>query len=79
MTNLISEKIPKALQTQSIVLQGKPADEIVKLADEKNADLIVIATHGESGWQRFLFGSVTEKVVRTTSRPVLTVHQPQNK
>jgi nucleotide-binding universal stress UspA family protein len=79
MTNLISEKIPKALQTQSIVLQGKPADEIVKLADEKNADLIVIATHGESGWQRFLFGSVTEKVVRTTSCPVLTVRQPQTK
>jgi nucleotide-binding universal stress UspA family protein len=79
MTTLISEKVPKALQTQSIVLQGKPADEIVKLADEKDADMIVIATHGESGWQRFLFGSVTEKVVRTTSCPVLTVRQPQTK
>ena len=79
MTNLISKRVPKAVQTRSIIIQGKPADEIVKLADEKKADLIVIATHGESGWQRFIFGSVTEKVVRTTSRPVLTVHQPQNK
>jgi nucleotide-binding universal stress UspA family protein len=79
MTDLISEKVPKAVQTRSVVIQGKPADEIVKLADEKDADLIVIATHGESGWQRFLFGSVTEKVVRTTSCPVLTVRQPQTK
>ena len=79
MTDLISKRVPKAVQTRSIVIQGKPADEIVKLADEKDADLIVIATHGESGWQRFLFGSVTEKVVRMTSCPVLTVHQPQDK
>jgi nucleotide-binding universal stress UspA family protein len=77
MTKLISEKVSKAVQTRSVVLQGKPADEIVKLADEKDADMIVIATHGESGWQRFLFGSVTEKVVRTASRPILTVRQPQ--
>ena len=67
------------MQTRSVVLQGKPADEIVKLAEEKDADMIVIATHGESGWERFLFGSVTEKVVRTISIPVLTVKQPQTK
>ena len=79
MTDLISERVPKAVQTRSIVLQGKPAYEIVKLADEKDADMIVIATHGESGWERFLFGSVTDKVVRTTSLPVLTVKQPQTK
>jgi nucleotide-binding universal stress UspA family protein len=79
MTDLIAEKVPKAVQTRSIVLQGKPADEIVKLADEKDADMIVIATHGESGWQRLLFGSVTERVVRTTSCPVLTVRQPKTK
>ena len=79
MTNLIAEKVPKAVQTRSAVIQGKPADEIVKLADEKDANMIVIATHGESGWHRFLFGSVTEKVIRTASRPVLTVRQPQPK
>lgn len=79
MTNLIAQKVPKAVQTRSAVLQGQPADEIVRLADEKDADMIVIATHGESGWQRFLFGSVTEKVIRTASRPILTVRQPQPK
>jgi nucleotide-binding universal stress UspA family protein len=34
MTNLISKRVPKAVQTRSIIIQGKPADEIVKLADE---------------------------------------------
>ena len=79
ITNLIAEKIPKAVQTRSIVVQGKPADEIIRLADKEDADMIVIATHGESGWQKFLFGSVTEKVIRMASCPVLTIQQPQEK
>lgn len=79
MTVLISEKIPEALKTRSMVVQGRPADEIVRLADKEDADMIVIATHGESGWQKFLFGSVTEKVIRMALCPVLTVQQPTQK
>jgi nucleotide-binding universal stress UspA family protein len=79
MADLIAEKIPKALKTRSLVVQGKPADEIVRLAGVEDADVIVIATHGESGWQKFLFGSVAEKVVRTAACPVLTVQQPTQK
>ena len=52
------------------------ADEIVGLAAEENADLIVIPTHGESGWHRFVFGSVAEKVVRFAKCPVLTIQIP---
>jgi nucleotide-binding universal stress UspA family protein len=37
----------------------------------------VITTHGESGWQKFLFGSVTEKVIRMATCPVLTIQQPE--
>jgi nucleotide-binding universal stress UspA family protein len=59
------------------VITGKPSYEIVNLADEESADMIVIATHGESGWQKFLFGSVTEKVIRMASCPVLTIRQPK--
>jgi nucleotide-binding universal stress UspA family protein len=77
--NLTAEKIPSAVKTQSTVVQGRPADEIVSLADKIDADMIVIATHGESGWQKLLFGSVTEKVVRMASCPVLTVRQPKKK
>jgi nucleotide-binding universal stress UspA family protein len=60
------------------VINGKPAYEIVNLADEEKADIIVIATHGESGWQKFLFGSVTEKVIRMAACPVLTIQQPKD-
>lgn len=78
MDELVSDKIPDAVRVKSHVVQGKPADEIAKLAKEEKSDLIVIATHGESGWQKFLFGSVTEKVVRLAPCPVLTVRQPEN-
>jgi nucleotide-binding universal stress UspA family protein len=48
----------------------------VSLAAQEKADIIVIATQGESGWQRFVFGSVAEKVVRHADCPVLTIRAP---
>jgi len=59
---------------RQVVRHGVPADEIVALAAEEGIDLIVIATHGHTGLHRFILGSVTERVVRTASCPVLTVH-----
>ncbi|MFY9691652.1 MAG: universal stress protein [Candidatus Acidiferrales bacterium] len=47
--------------------------EILRIAEHNNADLIVIATHGMTGWHRLAFGSVTEKVVRLASCPVLVL------
>lgn len=55
------------------LLEGDPADEIVRCAQEKHADLIVIATHGRRGLTRMLMGSVAEAVVRRAVCPVLTV------
>jgi nucleotide-binding universal stress UspA family protein len=40
-------------------------------------DLIVMATHGHTGWRRFLFGSVAEKAVRLAPCPVLTIQPPE--
>jgi nucleotide-binding universal stress UspA family protein len=48
-------------------------DEILAQADRQKADLIVMGTHGRSGFQRLFLGSVTEKVLRTARPPVLTV------
>jgi nucleotide-binding universal stress UspA family protein len=45
--------------------------EIIRLAEHNNVDLIVIATHGMTGWHRLAFGSVAEKVVRLAACPVL--------
>jgi nucleotide-binding universal stress UspA family protein len=49
------------------------AMEIIRIADEHKADLIVIATHGMTGLRRLAFGSVTEKIVRLSTLPVLVL------
>lgn len=54
-------------------LQGKPALEIVRFASENQIDLIVMGTHGFTGLDRFVLGSVAEYVVRHAVCPVLTV------
>jgi len=55
------------------LVEGDPADEILKLGQSWRADLIVIGTHGRGAVSRFFMGSVAEHVVRRASRPVLTV------
>ena len=55
------------------VMAGRPAETIVRVAHERGADLIVMGTHGRTGLQHVLLGSVAEKVVRLAPCPVLTV------
>ncbi len=55
------------------VVEGRANQEIVKFAEKNGSDLIVIATHGLTGIEHLLLGSVTEKVVRMASCPVFTV------
>lgn len=55
---------------------GEPAQEILLFAKAQNADLIVIGTHGRTGLQHALMGSVAERVVRRATSPVLTVRPP---
>jgi len=66
-----------ALSVTPFIREGEVAEEIVRTAEENNADLIVIATHGYSGWKKFILGSVTEKVVRIATMPVLTIREPE--
>ena len=77
LQNYADSHVPQEVQTTLEVAAGDPAYEILKLAQELEADLIVIATHGYGGWRRFLFGSVAEKVVRQAACPVLVVHAPR--
>jgi nucleotide-binding universal stress UspA family protein len=56
-----------------IVLEGNAAGEILREASSMGADLLVMGTHGRSGFERVLLGSVTEKVLRKAACPVLTV------
>ena len=52
---------------------GHPADAVVRVAQERKVDLIVMGTHGRTGLQHVLLGSVAEKVVRLAPCPVLTI------
>ena len=56
---------------------GVPFEEIVKVADDERADMIVMGTHGRSGLNRVLLGSVAERVIRLAPCPVLTVRQTE--
>lgn len=55
---------------------GMPADEVVQAARDTGTDLIVVGTHGRTGLNRLLIGSVAERIVRTAPCPVLTMRDP---
>ena len=58
---------------EAAVAQGIPHRAILDYVDEEDIDLVVMGTHGRTGLDRYLLGSVTEKVVRLSDVPVLTV------
>jgi len=66
------------LDVEELVVHGEAASEIVRVAKERDVDLIVISSHGRTGWGRILFGSTAESVVRHASCPVLVVKPPQD-
>jgi nucleotide-binding universal stress UspA family protein len=59
------------------IVQGKPASEIIGKAEEFDCDMVVIATHGRTGFDHVVFGSVCEKVVRSATVPVLCIKHPE--
>jgi len=72
------ERVPKeapfaTLPHLTVVAHGMPADEIVRIAEERQVDLIVIATHGHTGLRHLFLGSVAERVIRHVHCPVLVV------
>ena len=61
------------LEVEGIIAEGHPADEIIKYAEKNSIDLIVMGTLGKSGLDRFLLGSVADKVIRNSKIPVIVV------
>jgi len=66
----------KGLKVRTVLRTGVPHREIVALATDERADLVLIGTHGRGGLDRALLGSVADRVVRLAPCPVLTVRQP---
>ena len=60
---------------RSIIRFGDPVEEVVRFADELNADLVVAASHGISGWRRLLLGTVVERLARYLTRPLLVIRK----
>ena len=67
-----------AVPCEHRLITGDPSSAIVRLAEEENADMIVMGTHGRTGLTRLLMGSVSEAVVRRAPCPVLTYKQAQS-
>ncbi|MDQ2855161.1 MAG: universal stress protein [Acidobacteriota bacterium] len=61
------------LDVEELIVHGEAATEIVRVAKDREVDLIVISSHGRTGLGRILFGSTAEAVVRHASCPVLVV------
>jgi nucleotide-binding universal stress UspA family protein len=76
LKGLVSHQVAPEVPCRDLVSTGEAAAEIHRLARQEQADLIVIATHGLTGWGHWVFGSVAEKVVRQAPCPVLTIVAP---
>ncbi len=61
-----------------VVSRGSTWEEVHRIAEEVSADLIVIGTHGRRGISHVMLGSVAEKIIRTATLPVLTIHARRN-
>ena len=75
------DRIAKAMEAKGIkvsteVLLWKPAEAIIGYAKQSRCDLIVMASHGRSGPSRWAYGSVADKVLRSSQIPVLIVRAP---
>lgn len=66
------------IAVEQVVQTDVPSEAILSYATEQDVDLIVMGTHGRTGVDRYLLGSVTEKVVRRSDVPVLTVRAPDS-
>lgn len=69
------EIVPSDVPHETLVIEDFAVAAIVDLAETRDADLIVMGTHGRGGIARVLLGSVTEAVLRETRRPVMTVNR----
>ena len=78
LATLISDQDRQALHTQTVVVtSAATARSIVEYAEETQADIIVVGTHGRGTMAHFVIGSVADRVVRSAPCPVLVVRHPE--
>ncbi|OGP88576.1 MAG: hypothetical protein A2156_06240 [Deltaproteobacteria bacterium RBG_16_48_10] len=75
LTRYVSEHIGGSSEVEMVVAENQAVPAILLTAEEKKADMIVMGTHGRSGINRLMLGSITEKILHETDHPVLTVSE----
>jgi nucleotide-binding universal stress UspA family protein len=74
--NRIEKEFAEGITLYTFNKLGRPKDEIIATAEECNADLIILGTHGRTGFDHFISGSVAESVLRRAKCPVLIIPNP---
>lgn len=75
--NSVANRFKKwGLKVSSIVVSGSPANQIIDYAKANSIDLIAMSSHGRTGIGRWVYGSVTDKVLHAGDTPVLVIHPP---
>jgi nucleotide-binding universal stress UspA family protein len=74
MEEFIAAHFKEGRVTKAGVVMGDPAEEIVNYVNANAIDMVVMGTHGRKGLEKVFFGSVAEKVVKTSPVPVLTIN-----
>ena len=78
-TQIALDRVQQAgLQGESVIVEGIPFQTIIETADSRGIDLIVMGTHGRTGFKRMLLGSVAENVVRLAPCPVMVTHRRED-
>ena len=77
LQKVISPQLKRQIPVEEILVRGKPFVEIIRVAKDKKADLIVIPTHCKPGPKHTHLGSTSERVVRLAPCPVLVIRHPE--
>ena len=78
LNRITSELRLRGVDAHPLLAPGRAYADIVRIAEDLAVDLIVISTHGRTGFSHLVFGSTAEKVVRLATCPVLTVKSQPN-
>ena len=73
LSGIASRLAKEGLNAKAVVLEGSAVEAILGFAHEQNVDVLVMSTHGRTGFSKVLMGSVAEQVMLTTKRPVMLV------
>jgi nucleotide-binding universal stress UspA family protein len=75
----IKDQYGDVVEMSTVTKIGRAQDEILSVADDCKADMIILGTHGRTGFDHFISGSVSESVARKAKCPVLIIPNPEKK